>query len=180
MTAHRLKARVKRAPAHYLLFEHAVEQPEDSVARDVFTFRYLPQLGVTGQQRPAVGFRECQREGVRQRQPRTGSSVLDGEGHPVAVECFYPHAALPHVFTAEGLQFAFVEQVGFGEVEAKIYAGPVPSVPGGSSMRRCRTRTETPSNSAALASETPPSASARKQRRLNRRGRSLGLGNGSS
>ena len=48
MTPHRLKARVKRAPAHYLLFEHAVEQPEDSVARDVFTFRYLPQLGVTG------------------------------------------------------------------------------------------------------------------------------------
>ena len=46
-------------------------------------------------------------------------------------------------------------------------------------------RTETPSNSAALASETPPSASARKpsarkQRRSNRRGRSLGLGNGSS
>ena len=93
------------------------------MARDVFTFRYLPQLGVTGQQRPAVGFPECQREGVRQRQPRTGSSVLDGEGHPVAVECFYPHAALPHVFTAEGLQFAFVEQVGYGEVEAKAETG---------------------------------------------------------
>lgn len=132
--------------------EHFVEQPEQAVAVHAGAFGEAAQIRIAGQKRPAIPHGEGQGEAVRQRQCRHSLPVLHGLRHALAVQL-------------GDLQAEFAQPAAAFRLQLPLY-------PGGSSIRWFRSATVMFSSSAALGSETTPSAKARRQSRSKRRGRS--------
>ena len=102
-----------------MLLEHAIQQPEDAVANDLFVGGKPTETGIAREQRAAGSVGQGQREGIGQRESGDSPVIRDCPGNRGTVELDDSETHGEQALAAVRFQLAPVEQIGHPELEAQ-------------------------------------------------------------